>query len=209
MTNRGKVSETSGGRLQLIQKLKLEKSVSLSVGSSTTRIATVNIDVSMRCTPDVVADALYLPFISGTFEEVVFTDVIEHIHPRLEQSAMREIRRVLSNGGRLLISTPNDKNIYVALDPSRWLTGHRHYSPTSIIKLLERGDFHVQTVFTSGGVFAMFGVIWHSIITWPFKRIFQNDLPYSPSFLRKRESDEYLHSTPKEGYCIFAVANRD
>jgi SAM-dependent methyltransferase len=156
-----------------------------------------------------VADALHLPFTSGTFDEVLFTDVIEHIHPRLEQDAMKEIRRVLSDSGRLLISTPNDRSIFVMLDPSHWLTGHRHYSPTSIVTLLERGDFRLETVFTSGGIFAMLGVIWYSLVTWPFKKIFENDLPYAPSFLRGRENAEYLLSTPKEGYSIFAVANRD
>jgi SAM-dependent methyltransferase len=209
MTDGNLVSETSGGRLEVIQRLKLEKSISLSVGSSSTRIATVNVDISVLCGPDVVADALHLPFISGTFDEVVFTDVIEHIHPRLEQSAIKEIRRVLTNGGRLLISTPNDRSIFVVLDPSHWLAGHRHYSPSNIVSLLEKNDFRIESVFTSGGVFAMLGVIWYSLVTWPFKKIFENDLPYSPSILRSRENAEYQRSTPKEGYSIFAVAKRD
>src|SRR5467141_1606007 len=107
MTGFGWASKTSGGRLEVIRRLKLRKSLSLSVGSSTTRVATVSIDKFIRCEPDIVADALHLPFVSGTFDEVVFTDVIEHIPRRLERSVLNEIRRVLSIGGRLLISTPN------------------------------------------------------------------------------------------------------
>lgn len=45
------------------------------------------------------------PFSDGHFDAVLFLDVIEHIHPRVE--VLREIRRVLKPGGRLLVSGPN------------------------------------------------------------------------------------------------------
>jgi SAM-dependent methyltransferase len=47
----------------------------------------------------------FFPFPEGHFDAVLFLDVIEHIHPRVE--VLREIRRVLKPGGRLLISGPN------------------------------------------------------------------------------------------------------
>lgn len=45
------------------------------------------------------------PFPDGHFDSVLFLDVIEHIHPRVE--VLREIRRVLKPEGRLLVSGPN------------------------------------------------------------------------------------------------------
>jgi SAM-dependent methyltransferase len=45
------------------------------------------------------------PFPAAHFDAVLFLDVIEHIHPRVE--VLREIRRVLKPGGRLLVSGPN------------------------------------------------------------------------------------------------------
>ena len=45
------------------------------------------------------------PFPAGHFDAVLFLDVIEHIHPRVE--VLREIRRVLKPEGRLLVSGPN------------------------------------------------------------------------------------------------------
>lgn len=45
------------------------------------------------------------PFPDGHFHVALFLDVIEHIHPRV--AVLREIRRVLKPGGRLLVSGPN------------------------------------------------------------------------------------------------------
>lgn len=45
------------------------------------------------------------PFQAGTFEAALFLDVIEHLVPRVD--VLREIRRVLRDDGRLLVSGPN------------------------------------------------------------------------------------------------------
>ncbi|HKW90377.1 MAG TPA: class I SAM-dependent methyltransferase [Methylomirabilota bacterium] len=45
------------------------------------------------------------PFPDGTFDSALFLDVIEHLATR--QPVLREIRRVLKPGGRLLVSGPN------------------------------------------------------------------------------------------------------
>ena len=47
------------------------------------------------------------PFATGTFDAALFLDVIEHLEPRL--AVLREIRRVLKPGGRLLVSGPNSE----------------------------------------------------------------------------------------------------
>lgn len=45
------------------------------------------------------------PFPDRTFDKALFLDVIEHLHPRV--AVLREIRRVLKDDGRLLVSGPN------------------------------------------------------------------------------------------------------
>jgi SAM-dependent methyltransferase len=45
------------------------------------------------------------PFRDGAFDAVLFLDVIEHVVPRA--AVLREIRRVLRDDGRLLVSGPN------------------------------------------------------------------------------------------------------
>ena len=46
-----------------------------------------------------------LPFAEGTFDKVLFLDVLEHLHRR--QAALREVRRVLRDDGILFLSAPN------------------------------------------------------------------------------------------------------
>ncbi len=51
------------------------------------------------------ADALDLPFKSGTFDAVVSFETIEHVHDG--RKFLSEMRRVLSPGGTFICSTPN------------------------------------------------------------------------------------------------------
>jgi SAM-dependent methyltransferase len=64
---------------------------------------------AMRGLPDsidvVYADALNLPFQSGSFEVIISTDVIEHLPDVLQH--MSEVRRVLVSDGIYMVKTPN------------------------------------------------------------------------------------------------------
>jgi SAM-dependent methyltransferase len=60
--------------------------------------------LSDRSRPDVIATALEIPFIDGSFDTVVSTEVLEHVPDPLR--AMREMHRVLKSGGHLILSTP-------------------------------------------------------------------------------------------------------
>lgn len=62
----------------------------------------------------VVAEGERLPFATGSFDAVVMSDVLEHM--RDDREALREAWRVLTPGGRLLISLPNR-------GPLAWLDG--------------------------------------------------------------------------------------
>jgi len=52
----------------------------------------------------------FLPFRAGAFDAVNLVEVIEHIEGQAQ--LIREIRRVLKPGGRVLISTPNILNLF-------------------------------------------------------------------------------------------------
>ena len=54
----------------------------------------------------VVADANFtLPFRDAAFEVVYMVHVIEHLHRPLD--CLKEVRRILKKGGRLILVTPN------------------------------------------------------------------------------------------------------
>lgn len=91
---------------------------------------TVGVDVSRRAlrfarrlVPDaafLASGASALPFPSNTFDVVTLLDVIEHIPDNDERRVMKEARRVLRPGGRLVVSTNTDRS-------AREWKHYRHY----------------------------------------------------------------------------------
>ncbi len=73
------------------------------------------------------ADAKWLPFADGVFDRVLLFDIVEHLHPWELDQALREARRVLRPGGRLVIHTaPNvwyDRYAYPVVRLVRILMG--------------------------------------------------------------------------------------
>jgi len=100
-----------------------------------------------------------LPFPDGTFDEVIFSQVIEHIPPKPQ--IMSEVRRVMKPGGRLIIGTPDyDRIIWVilehfynALKPEAYAHEHiAHYTLGSMRRLLaEHGFEHLRSRYVGGG----------------------------------------------------------
>ena len=105
----------------LFKKLKADE-LSLDVGSGSEHfglycIGDINIDIGMHsCKSDkpfVRCDATFLPFTDNLFAQVTMFDVIEHLDS--PSMVLKEIKRVMTNGGRLILGTPNILNITVIL----------------------------------------------------------------------------------------------
>jgi SAM-dependent methyltransferase len=60
-------------------------------------------DIDPKRQPDTVGDAHALPFSDGSFEFILCTEVLEHLHT--PQKAIDEMCRVLKSGGTLIITT--------------------------------------------------------------------------------------------------------
>ena len=103
-----------------------------------------------------------LPFPDGFFDAVTTLDVIEHIFDPYR--FIQELRRVLRNGGRLIIATPNLRYISHLVNlvvrgraprtaedtpPCVWDGGHLHYfTATDLRELLRSENLTVQkTIF--------------------------------------------------------------
>lgn len=82
--------------------------------------------------PDVQADAAILPFREGCFDSVVCAELLEHVAD--PPAVLREVRRVLKDGGILLITVPFLYPIHA--DPSDF----GRYT-----------DFYWRTALTSAG----------------------------------------------------------
>jgi ubiquinone/menaquinone biosynthesis C-methylase UbiE len=80
-------------------------------------------------TPDAraaAADVDSLPFRSGTFAQIYFLEVIEHLTMDSGERALRELRRVARPGARCLITTPNYHSYWVVLE---WLIDRLRLTP--------------------------------------------------------------------------------
>ena len=103
--------------------------------------------LARRCAPDAalaVGDATRLPFADGSFDAIVAQHVIEHFDRPDE--LLREWGRVLADGGRIAVATPNVRYPDPALfdDPS-----HRHiYSREELRALFQRNGFRVEQAYS-------------------------------------------------------------
>jgi putative flippase GtrA/SAM-dependent methyltransferase len=70
----------------------------------------------------VVADVRHLPFRPGQFRTIFFVEVIEHIPAQWSLDVLRELRDMLHPAGRLILTTPNYRSLWPALEwmVSRW-----------------------------------------------------------------------------------------
>jgi SAM-dependent methyltransferase len=91
----------------------------------------------------IVADALRLPFGSGTFDRVIAAEVLEHIPD--DRTAMAELSRVLKTGGTMAVTVP------------RWwpelltwaLSDEYHNKPGGHIRIYRRSAL-VQRLYQAG-----------------------------------------------------------
>ena len=104
----------------------------------------------------VVADALFLPLKSETFDKIFCSEVIEHFPTQGSiKDSLSEMWRVLKPGGHAIISTPNENSLIGML---RYLVkgykeppGSIHTSLVSIHglkELLKRQGFEIEKVYT-------------------------------------------------------------
>lgn len=102
-----------------------------------------------------------IPFEDGYFDVIIFTEVLEHIFAPPTQ-ILRELRRILADGGKLIISVPNIANLRNRIKflfgksplahpddqlKSNWVHGHGHireYTQQEIISLLNACDFTID-----------------------------------------------------------------
>lgn len=101
---------------------------------------------------DVVAG---LNYESGSFEKVLFLEVLEHLPPGTEPDALAELHRVMIPGGALVLSTPNHNLFTTTFDPAYWLIGHRHYRRSRVEELLRDAGFEIEECFVGGGIVEM------------------------------------------------------
>lgn len=90
----------------------------------------------------VVADATSLPFKESAFQNVVCSEVLEHIEDDL--GAVAEMVIVLKAGGRLIVTFPHRRDFF-ALD-DRFVGHHRRYDLQEMLGILEKSGLRNLSV---------------------------------------------------------------
>jgi dolichol-phosphate mannosyltransferase len=159
-------------RYSIITNLVRPDQTCLDIGCGSSRILsalgqkTVGLDVQQQkllycrlyCKPLVHASIFALPFASSSFEQVLCSQVIEHL-PAGEQP-FAEMARLLPTGGRLVLGTPDYgrlswvviERFYKLFAPNAYADEHiTHYSRGGLVRLMGRLGFrHLATHYVLG-----------------------------------------------------------
>lgn len=162
----------------------------------------INVDVlkNKKTDPDILADVRCLPFRDDVFDEIVFTEVLEHTPKGSELQAMMQIERVLKQDGTLVFSVPNQKFISKMIDPI-FFTGHRHYSRQEVTALFQKIHMQIKHVFSSGTI--PFGVITFTYaLNWLFGKT-------KPNFWGHLATKSYSGAIGNCGGTLFVIAKKE
>lgn len=105
----------------------------------------VNTDATTE--PDVVADAAQTPLADGSFDAVVCAELLEHVPD--PATILRECKRVLRDGGVLLLTCPFLVPIHA--DPH----DYARYTDTYWLRTLDEAGFSVTEVERQGGYWSV------------------------------------------------------
>lgn len=96
----------------------------------------------------VVADSTYLPFREDTFENIICSEVLEHIED--DRKAVAEIARTLRPAGNVVVTFPH-RQLYFSFD-DRFVHHLRRYELNEMKVILEDSGFTIMKVDTALGL---------------------------------------------------------
>ncbi len=121
----------------------------------------VGIDKNSQVSPDICADSQSIPFKEGYFDSVICTELIEHLQS--PDACLKEIHRVLKNGGYLYLTAPQEWSLHY--EPNDYY----RFTKYGIRYLFEKHHFKIISEERIGGIFSLVGqriidVYWQLLV---------------------------------------------
>jgi len=111
--------------------------------------------ISVQSEPVIVGNGRELPFQDGSLDAIVARGAIHHI-PDI-QGVFREIHRVLSYGGQLVISEPSNDSLIVRAARTVMYRKNRHFDiedegfkSAVIVRIIEEAGFQIESLYRFG-----------------------------------------------------------
>ena len=115
----------------------------------------VFIDRDIARSPDICADAMFLPIRPSAFDTVLCLEVLEYIWA--PQTALTEINRLLKPGGTLVLSTPFLHRVDAPNDYWR-------FTESALRRLLEMAGFDVIRCAAQGSALAVASSVLRNVV---------------------------------------------
>ena len=129
---------------------------------------------------------------------IALFEVLEHIPSSDHEKLSKEIYRVLSAHGRIVMSVPYNNLLSKLFDPA-WYFGHQHFSRSQIAQWLIGGSLYPTRIFTRAGKWEILSMM----NLYVCKHIFGKDMLFRQFFEGKRGHE---FDTVQNGYMnLFAV----
>jgi len=115
-----------------------QNEISLNIGSGKkTSPQTINLDISPKFCPDIVADLNHsLPFSNNTFSSITGTHVLEHVDDLI--FTLNELYRIAQPNAILNFEVPHQDSLMASADP----THKRHFNQHSIQYFCSNGEHY-------------------------------------------------------------------
>jgi 2-polyprenyl-3-methyl-5-hydroxy-6-metoxy-1,4-benzoquinol methylase len=94
------------------------------------------------------ADAINLPFASESFDAIFAGEFIEHLTAKDGEIFLQACKRVLTEGGKLILTTPNPSFLKIRILRIEMETGAhlKIYQPKELMRVLEKNGFVIKRV---------------------------------------------------------------
>jgi SAM-dependent methyltransferase len=88
-----------------------------------------------------------IPFEDEYFDIVLFCEVLEHLSNQAGRITLKEINRVLKQGGTLILTTPNGAGLGTRLGFTMSVGHFREYTGSECIRLFEENGFKIENMY--------------------------------------------------------------